>query len=77
MNEMKPCPACGTSPHIYFNDVVWRAECRNRACTSAEATTGISGIAKHNVINNWNNVICPSVTNSLQEEYEQQNTTNS
>ncbi len=69
MTTPKPCPACNAAPHIYYNDIVWRCECRNRDCPSVEATTGISGIARHNVINNWNNVICPSVINQLREEY--------
>jgi len=76
MNNLKPCPACNASPHLYYNDIVWRVECRNRACTSEEAMRGISGVAHHNVVNNWNNVICPSVLNSIVESYEH-HTTNS
>jgi len=72
--ELKPCPACHTKPHMYFNDVVWRVECRNRACPSAEATTGISGISRHTVVNNWNCVVVPSVENEQKETYE--NSTN-
>lgn len=76
MNELKPCPACRKMPRCFFNDLVWRVECRNKDCPSAEAITGISGIARHNVVNNWNYVIVPSVENEMKETYEQ-HTTNS
>lgn len=70
MNSPKPCPSCKHLPYVGFNDLVWICQCRNRACLSVEATVGVSGMAEHIVVNNWNNVIVPSVENSMREEYE-------
>lgn len=72
-NETKPCPACNTQPYVGYLGIAWVAQCRNRDCPQPEATNGISGMSRHSVINQWNQVIVPSVKNTIEKEYAAEN----
>lgn len=74
--ETKPCPACQNIPCVQFNNIVWQCYCANPRCSSQEATTGASSVARHTAIQIWNSVIVPSVTNTIIELYEQDTKTN-